>query len=323
MSKLPLKVQVGIRSSWERAEAPVQKALKDLKDLLGIDVIIQPEWPLLLAELDSSYPDKSTFAPSIAGCVQAWCTALTALLDDSANEKWADTLLDHANGRLLGFLDVSKDRQPAVKWSSERSGFIINPPQGHMASSMEIEPLFIGQLLRCFDEKANPALVNDWADVSMDASTGQPAISEDTTFLTPEFHTLPGCATLARPDELVLKPPYHLVVHDRGTTLVEVQGSHSPSLVLLSEYLKKWCRVNHQDSRKPPCVEVKLHQAAFGIGLIYDRLTLSAEGRYASFSITPMIVLSLVEGVLGYKSVSVDGNSYRFRKDVEFRAYGH
>jgi hypothetical protein len=95
-----------------KEDAPVQKATKNLKELIGVDVGIEPEWQLLLAELDSSYSDKSTFVPSIAACVQAWCTALYALLEDGANEEWTDALLDRMNGLLRVFIEVFHNALP-------------------------------------------------------------------------------------------------------------------------------------------------------------------------------------------------------------------
>ncbi|ORY60917.1 uncharacterized protein BCR38DRAFT_349091 [Pseudomassariella vexata] len=335
----PLKVQVGIRDYWDKDDAPVQKALSSLKEVIGINIVVLPEWQLLLAELESFYPDKGTLVPVVAGCVQAWCNAMSALLDDEANEEWADTLLERTYGTLRLFIEVSKNNIPKTTWSDERVGFIISLPKAEVPSPMEMEPTFKGSLISCFDKKRTAsgavshgmASVDDWADVSMDTETGTPGVIEAPQQQSPsglhprqpELNTLPSCSTLARPDELLLKPPYHLVVYSRGGTLVEVQSSHSPSLRLLAEYLKKWCRVNHQDNRKPPCVEVKLHQSAFGLGLMYDRLTLSVEGRYSTFTVTPMIVLSLIEGVLGYKTVFADNSSWAFRKDIKFTGCGY
>jgi hypothetical protein len=56
---------------------------------------------------------------------------------------------------------------------------------------------------------------------------------------------------------------------------------------------------------------------------MYDRLTMAVEGRYSNYTVTPLILLPLIEGVLGYKSVLVDGHSWRYRRDVEFRKYGY
>lgn len=62
-------------------------------------------------------------------------------------------------------------------------------------------------------------------------------------------------------------------------------------------------------------VDVKLHPAAFGSGLQYDRLTLTVDDEDRSpFLVTPSVILALVEGVLGYSRVWVDGSVWTFRK---------
>lgn len=106
------------------------------------------------------------------------------------------------------------------------------------------------------------AAVSDWTDVKIDTSTGEAESQEvlaerqlpgevsapASAFPRARVSFLPDAMTLPSPNELLLKPPYHLIVHV-GQREVEIQGSHSPSLVLLSEYLKRWCRVNHHDTR--------------------------------------------------------------------------
>jgi hypothetical protein len=65
---------------------------------------------------------------------------------------------------------------------------------------------------------------------------------------------------------------------------------------------------------------VELHQSAFGLGEMFDRLTLSTEEtRYTNqFTVTSPMIVSLIEGVLGYELISTDG-SWKFRRDIEFR----
>ncbi|KAK7942920.1 uncharacterized protein PG986_012033 [Apiospora aurea] len=348
MSELPLKVRVGIRDSWSSEDAPVRKSLKTLREILGLDVAVEPEWPLLLAALDGSYPDKQTLVPAVAQCVRVWCDLLAAALEDEdATAEWAETLLERAGGLLRLFLEVqvSKNEGLRLTWSNDRTGFVITLPRGQMPYLTELEAAFRGQLLNCFNKDAGAsqsttlasraaAPADDWADVSLDAATGKAAVVEsakdadrcsNTQYVPPikaAYAVIPECGTLARPDDLLLKPPYHLVVYDRGSSEVEIHSSHSPSLQLLSEYLKKWCRVNQQNHQKPPCVDIKLHQSAFGLGLIYDRLTLSVDRPYAQYGVSPMIVLSLVEGVLGYQNVGNEGSCWKFRKDVELKRYG-
>lgn len=133
----------------------------------------------------------------------------------------------------------------------------------------ELEAALRGQLLNCFKKDAGAATqstvlasraaapADDWADVSVDVATGKAAVVEEQRSHQPyappakaAYDILPDIGSLARPDDLLLKPPYHLVVYDRGSTEVEVHGSHSPSLQFLSEYLKKWCRINQQNHQK-------------------------------------------------------------------------
>lgn len=79
--------------------------------------------------------------------------------------------------------------------------------------------------------------------------------------------------------------------------------------------------MNTVSMNKPPSVIVKLQQAGFGLGAMYDCLWLLAENRYGSQeNVSPTIVLALVEGVLGYDKVFGDGRSWTYRRDVPFRS---
>ncbi|KAI0118071.1 hypothetical protein F4776DRAFT_672958 [Hypoxylon sp. NC0597] len=309
----PLNVLVGIRDHWDRADAPVQTARSAVSELLGIDVSIEIAWDLLILNLDDGYPDRSIFVPSVAKGVQTFLEVLREILDSEISTEWTDTLLERAGGSLRLFIDVSKKKEPVVFWSATRVGLDVNLPKGGMQSPIEMQSLFKVRLLDCFNDPQ--ASLDEWANLSIDT------IGENSAATAPHqpFDVLPDIRVLPRPDELLLKPPYHLAVYGGGNAIVEVQCSHSPTLQLLAGYLKRWCKVNHQNINHPPAVEVNLHLSSFGVGLTYDRLTLSVEDRNPNFLVSPMIVLSFVEGVLGYKSVSVDGTSWIFRKDVEFR----
>ncbi|KAI0467330.1 hypothetical protein F4859DRAFT_495028 [Xylaria cf. heliscus] len=333
MSKLPIKVQVGIRDSWDNEDAPVQKSIRNLKEVIGVKVTVQPEWPLLHAELGNFYTDKATLAPSIAAAVEAFCTALSTLADDEENADWADTLLERTESHIRISVGASKGREMGISWSNQERGFIISLPKSTVPSKAYILSFFTGNLLKVFDEKAGhdtplstePTTVDDWADVSVDNRTGNAAVIElpqrhsATTQQSPAFDVIPDVGTISRPDELLLKPPYHLIMYNNSKLSIDVQCSHSPTLQFIADYLKKWSRTNHNKTTRPPCAEVQLHQSAFGLGVVYDRLTVVSESRYNTQAVSPTIVLSLIEGVLGYKSVSCDGSTWTFRKDVEFR----
>ncbi|KAI0547779.1 hypothetical protein F4679DRAFT_597447 [Xylaria curta] len=334
MSKLPIKVQIGIRDSWDNEDAPVQKAIRNLKEVIGVRVTVNPEWPLLYAELGDFHPDKATLAPSVATAVETCCTALSALADDEANAEWADTLLERTESHIRISIGASKNQEMGISWSDQEGGFVISLPKSAVPSKAYTLSFFTGNLLKVFDEKARhesssatgpAAVADDWADVTVDNKTGNAAVIEApqrhgaTTQPSPSFDVIPDVTTISRPDELLLKPPYHLIVHYHGKGSIDIQCGHSPTLQFIADYLKKWSRTNHNNTTRPPLAEVQLHQSAFGLGVVYDRLTIVSDSRYHTQTVSPTIVLSLIEGVLGYKNIFCDGSSWTFRKDVEFR----
>lgn len=171
------------------------------------------------------------------------------------------------------FVDVGPG-EVGVGWSSGpgRTGFVVTVPgRERVVRPEELAPRFRGQLVRCFEEEAPgegeggvvPLAVrgtDDWADVEVDTATGRVDVVEKTqpvvgTKAPVVVEFLPNVQSLPRPDELFLRAPYYLTV-SAGHDGVEIHGSHSPSLKVIAEYFKKWCRVNHHDSTavRPPCL---------------------------------------------------------------------
>ncbi|KAK4454525.1 hypothetical protein QBC34DRAFT_134918 [Podospora aff. communis PSN243] len=333
MPSLPLKVQIAIRDIWNKGDGGLQTALKTLQDLLGHEVVIEPEWQLLLAALEEFYPDKTNFVNILAGCVEAWAKSMTELLEDSAHEDWTETVLEKSKyGKLRLFLEVSASDVGSTSWSEQRSGFVITLPKKKIFQPAELFPVFRGKLLACFESPKKAELPirqggagDEWADVELDTTTGKPEVVEKpraqpTSRSTTTVEFLPNVQSLPRPDELFLRPPYHLTVLP-GHNEIEIQCSHSPTLKVLSEYLKRWCRINHHDTTEPAAVQITLCQSAFGLGELFDRLLLSTkETRYTNqFRVTTPMIVALIEGVLGYELVSSQQGTWTFRRDAEFK----
>jgi hypothetical protein len=93
-SNRPTRVKVNIRDIWSKDDSDVQKAITEVRKLIGHDVVIEPEWQLLWAELQKHYSDNSRFVPDIAKVVIAWCRSLCEIADDDRNEQWTETLLE-------------------------------------------------------------------------------------------------------------------------------------------------------------------------------------------------------------------------------------
>lgn len=252
---------MGVRDHWTKEDSPLQASLRSLQELLGHAVVIEPEWALLVAELDTFYADKANLVAVVAGCVQVWAKSMTELLDDSAHEAWTEKVLEKVPVRMRVFVDIASSVQAATVWSEQRGGFVISLPRKQIYQPAELFPVFTGDLLVCLDPAKTPlperkaaAGADDWEGVEVDRATGTvqvEAVETRKSLETParaKVEFLPNVASLPRPDQLFLKPPYHLTLL-HGHQQIELHCSHSPTLQLLAEYFKRWCRVNHADTR--------------------------------------------------------------------------
>lgn len=163
-----------------------------------------------------------------------------------------DTLLNKCSSRLVLFVEVSGTGKAATAWSDQRKGFIVSLPKKQVFQPAELFPIFRGELLSCFEalgtapsqklpERLKEASSDDWAEVDVVAETTRPPKKNRVEFM-------PSVDSLPRPDQLFLRPPYHLTVTTAGNSSIELQCSHSPTLQFLADYLKRWCRVNHNDT---------------------------------------------------------------------------
>jgi hypothetical protein len=88
-----LQIRKDIRDVFDKDEAAVQKSFQRLHQVIGYAVSCNIEWQMLWAELESAYPDKSTFVPTVASVVETWCESLTNRLEDDKFEAWTEELL--------------------------------------------------------------------------------------------------------------------------------------------------------------------------------------------------------------------------------------
>jgi len=179
---------------------------------------------------------------------------MTELLEDEAHEAWTEKVLEKVPVRMRVFVEVANSDKAATAWLEQRGGFVVSlPNKTQIRQPAELFPVFREELLACFDEVKKTQLpernaagdAEDWEGVEVDRAT---TVKVEQKSARPKVEFLPDVASLPRPDQLLLKPPYHLSLI-QGHQQIELHCSHSPTLKLLAEYLKRWCRVNHADSR--------------------------------------------------------------------------
>ncbi|KAK1826370.1 hypothetical protein QBC39DRAFT_22606 [Podospora conica] len=335
-SSLPIKLKLALRDHWDPPTSPLRTTLTTLTTLLGHRILLAPEWPLLHASLSPLYPDKTNLVLTLASLVQTLARSLSEVLDSPANETWTETLLERISQSGAGGLRITLDVGAAVgvTWSSApgRTGFVLTVPGREAVVRPEgMGAVMRGGLVACFEETETVVPVtergaDEWADVEVDTATGRVDVVETKKqppptagAPPPAVEFLPNVQSLPRPDELFLRAPYYLTV-TAGHDGVEIHGSHSPSLKVVAEYFKKWCRVNHYDSTAPPAVQVTLSQSPFGLNEMFDRLSVSTKDtRYNSqFQVTAPMIVAFVEGVLGYELIS-DRGGWNFKRETEFK----
>ncbi|KAJ6050389.1 uncharacterized protein N7446_010498 [Penicillium canescens] len=225
MTLLNLKARLGIRDHWDKAGSPLQKSMGGLRELLGYEILAEPEWRLLLADMGDIYPDERGFVATVSQAVEVWCKSMTELLADETNEKWTETLLTYLQplSHLRLLIEVANSSYPSTSWSKERSAFVVNLPRRQVMLPTRYFPTFMDELLGCFEEPEKPALplperaaapvvVDDGANPKADTAIGKLDVVQNLRTAPSAFNCsyeveyFPDIQKLERPDQLFLHP---------------------------------------------------------------------------------------------------------------------
>ena len=90
-----------------------------MDEVIGIPVSIQFQWPMLWAQLEKRFPDKTVFVPAINSLISAWQQALKAKLEEEDDTAWSDQFLEAIMGQssLTVRVEVSH-MKPLIPWPS-------------------------------------------------------------------------------------------------------------------------------------------------------------------------------------------------------------
>lgn len=138
------------------------------------------------------------------------------------------------------------------------SVFILEVPNRTLPLNAQIDAGFDQDLDNLFSSEVEASLrseVNDdeWAEVihdGHDTNTTPPAVSAAPIRVVPRVQELPAIETLARPPDLLKNIMPNILTVDARSFPLMVHSSHQPSLELLAAYLKKWAKIDVNDSTK-------------------------------------------------------------------------
>jgi hypothetical protein len=153
-------------------------------------------------------------------------------------------------------------------WEKERTTFVVGVSNVSKPSLSTLLGAFTNDLLSCFEaESAAAGGASPQSTVSAAKSTrldtqreqaaglaaGVPRTMSGVQLASPvaasSVEYLPEVETTARPEQMLTRAPYHLII-SKTEQFLDIQGSHPASIQFLAEYLKKWGKQDLQDARK-------------------------------------------------------------------------
>ncbi|EXJ60290.1 hypothetical protein A1O7_04442 [Cladophialophora yegresii CBS 114405] len=316
--QLPLQVRKDIRDVFEKADSTVQGSLKYLAQVIGYPVSCEPEWHMLWTELESAYPDKAIFVPSIAKVIEAWSDSLVKRLEDDSFEAWTEVLLEKLSRvqKVKLSIQVADEARVKTSWVGDTSAFIITLPKKTSSQALSAAPSAFAEDLETLFEPAkysDPVQSaqshnddDDWAELASNGDSMSLNIRTRPAEQPPQIlKDLPSLQTLPRPEILfqtTLPFLMHVISHD--TSKITVNGTHEPSLRLLGEYLQRWIKTDLQDVRKIPYWRITMHESKLGLGLFHDSLTIEPfDHHQRNAAVNVSLILAFIQGILGYHAV--------------------
>ncbi|KAF2152206.1 hypothetical protein K461DRAFT_321256 [Myriangium duriaei CBS 260.36] len=308
---LPLKIRVAIRDKWENPASEVQTSITTLTELLGLPVLVDIDWQQLVPILLPKHKDVDTLVPNVSYAVTYYLDTLSEFVDDSEKESWSDSLLAFANnyGRKL-VIRVQSAKGSVFKSSSNDSAgaIVVHIPEDDLHPSLSSD--IHDSLRTLFDSPSSPLEHESFEHVLPSSALATPAC-EIRPSKPSSIKSLPALDQLARPEDLFdSQPPYHMIITAESGRVI-VQGSHQPSLQLISAYFKKWSR-KMRDAQNLSVIKVELRESQFGHGIFFDSVVLEpTNARYTAGELNVMLFVAFAENVLGYSQAARENNAGR------------
>jgi hypothetical protein len=96
-----MKIRVDIRDQIDSTDGAVQRAINQIKDIVGFPVTFNIDWAILWNELQGTFPEKGEFVPHVAALIVSWCDTLQSLLKDEQREQWTEEFLEKVDAGTI------------------------------------------------------------------------------------------------------------------------------------------------------------------------------------------------------------------------------
>ncbi|KAJ3123299.1 hypothetical protein HK098_002036 [Nowakowskiella sp. JEL0407] len=337
-----------IKNLFTDEKSSVKTALQNLNKLVGWSFGINVPWDDVCRDLKEQFPDNSKLIPTVCVVIERILSEFQSVLESgngfadlflSKMEEYPKDITVQVSGRIgefiIGLNLFALQTQPnrslkPVKVTLATNGINFILPvvdresllQSTVQIGSDLQDLFKGS-------QTSPSLEgdSDWLEVNSPAAPAAVQTIGSLGLQTaekimpkPRITRLPKLTSLDRPENLFKDILPYIVLVRRTAKGIEIEGNHSPTLVLIAEYFRKYLKKDLQNANQDPFLEINLCSSNYGSGLNYDVLKIERRferNSWVNVGITS--VLSFIEGVCGYDFVSVThGSEWFFKRGSKF-----
>ncbi|KAJ6442340.1 Snf7 family protein [Purpureocillium lavendulum] len=333
-----------IQRHWRLGSSSAAKAVKRLEQVSGRDVTIAIDWQELIPHLAEAYTTQAEMVRAVADCYEALVVAFGSFfVSDCIRGKdiafWRQCLRCLAKGNApmaIGvkpplFPRAESGDAPAVSSSASETllMFLVSFPAGkRVGHKRRLIVAFQDQIfaLLATDSPEKYTVVDSDDEESEDsnAATEEVVAPVKSSEGSPSRGQLPDPATFPSGSQMVLCPPYHIIVRLGELDAPDIQCSHPPSANFIQKYLDKWY---HEDMAQQAQTSADVGDEAAGNesnsghtrpgAILMEAATSTTDGDISRISLAPLI-LQLIEVCLGYKLHNSGDNWWHFRRNQAF-----
>ncbi|KAJ3570564.1 hypothetical protein NP233_g4324 [Leucocoprinus birnbaumii] len=324
---VPLTILMDVRDKWNDKDGELLAAVEDLNKSLGYKIQPEAEWPALWDALKENFPDKGNFVPSLLHLVALWYSRLNVRIESDDLSEWAEDLVEGLSRTCIGH-STTLWIKPSTsyfaissRWDKHSGKFYLEIPRRFNAQLSQVSYNFDRDFDQLFlppqeiskeDSVIIPSIpasriqedTGEWAEVTAEAQGG--------FFKAPM--RMPSVESIPRPEDLLKSTTPHYLIFNIGVFPSWIQCSHEPTLQFISDYLKKHGKTNVNDSLKRQVYKVEIMESLHCHG-VHDFLSIGSYmnlGFRGGHLFNPMLILAIIEGVLGYQRVEINGNEQAF-----------
>ncbi|KAM0549505.1 hypothetical protein ACHAPJ_009321 [Fusarium lateritium] len=134
-----------VEANWTKETSPAQVTIKQLGDVLELDVSCDPDWKTIVSRLNNFFVDKSQLVITVTEFITIWAHNVAVVATDPRHRIWVDACKDKIlenNSELVLDVTVGEGAQPYTRWEDDHFVLYLpkmkpHPPRGYSLAIKE------------------------------------------------------------------------------------------------------------------------------------------------------------------------------------------